>query len=273
MTASSSGNKNDALIALLMMMMSMQSNQDGDFSVIMQMMATMLGNMRDPEEVRNGFLMSSGGDPYTLDTIDREVFNKPIPTISDTGKVKLPLEWWRPATPVITNVPGQRSPAMYRAVIDQFSVETSERYRPGREGNTYCNIFVWDVTRAMGAELPFYTDPATGAPRYHPDTKGAKAMGAIAMDKWLAEHGGKYGWQEVDAQTAQMHANQGRPAVTTAGSIGHVQMVVPSKDGSFDPVRGVTIAQAGRTVSSYMHISGIYNAGRLNNNVRYWIHP
>jgi len=67
-------------------------------------------------------------------------------------------------------------------------------------------------------------------------------MGAIAMDKWLAEHGGKYGWQEVDARTAQMHANQGRPAVTTAGSIGHVQMVVPSRDGSFDPVRGVTIA-------------------------------
>jgi len=286
-TASSTGNSNDAMVALLMMMVMMQSNQGGDFSILMQVMAAMIGNLQKPNEVRHDFLMKSGGEPYTLDTIDQNVFNtdisaasnmgshgygKPIPALSETGEVDLPLQWWRPTTPVIVNTPGQRSPAMLRAVVDQFNVDKAERYRPGREGNTYCNIFVWDVTRAMGAELPFYTDPATGEPRYHPDTKGAKAMGAIAMDKWLQDHGEKYGWQEIDAQAAQMHANMGRPVVTTAGSIGHVQIVVPSKDGSFDPVRGVTIAQAGRQNSNYMYISGSYNAHRLNNHVRYWVH-
>jgi hypothetical protein len=272
MGAVDSGNSNDAMIALFMMMMMMQTNQDGDSSMMMQMMAAMIGSMQNKDEIRHDFLMTSGGDPYTLDTIDANVFNRPMPTLSETGEVVLPLEWWRPTIPVMTNHQGQRNPALYRAVIDQFNVETAERYRPGREGNTYCNIFVWDVTRAMGAELPFYTDPTTGEPRFHPDTQGARMMGAIAMDKWLEEHGAKYGWREVDAATAQMHANTGRPAVTSAGSIGHVQMVVPSQNGAFDPVRGVTIAQAGRTNSNYMHISGIYNAERLNNNIRYWIH-
>jgi len=273
MTASDSGSSNDAMIALVMMLMMMQSSEGGDFSVMMQFMATMLGNIINPDELRHEFMMNSGGDPFILDTMDRHIFAKPMPDMSDTGKVVLPLEWWRPAKPIITNTPGRRSPDALRAVVEQFNVESAERYRPGREGNTYCNIFVWDVTRAMGAELPFYTDRETGEPRYHPDTKGAKAMGAIAMDKWLQDHGERYGWQEIDAETAQRHANMGRPVVTTSGSIGHVQIVVPSKDGSFDPVRGVTIAQAGRQNSNYMYISGSYNAHRLNNHVRYWVHP
>jgi hypothetical protein len=124
----------------------------------------------------------------------------------------------------------------------------------------------------MGAEVPYYTDPSTGEPRFYPDTKGATAMLARAMCGWLETHGSKYGWREVDARTAQAHANLGRPAVTSAGSVGHVTMVVPSKDGSFDPVRGVAIAQAGRNNMNYGHIRSVYSSDALNNHVRYWIH-
>jgi hypothetical protein len=97
-------------------------------------------------------------------------------------------------------------------------------------------------------------------------------MGAIAMCEWLETHGPAHGWREVDAETAQMHANEGKPAVTSAGSLGHVQMVCPSRDGGFDPIRGVSIAQAGRIVTNYSHISSIYGANALRNSVRYWIH-
>jgi hypothetical protein len=96
-------------------------------------------------------------------------------------------------------------------------------------------------------------------------------MGAIAMDQWLSTYGLAYGWREVDAETAQMCANKGMPAVTTAGSLGHVQIICPSRDGKFDPIRGVTVAQAGRIVTNYTHISSIYGANSLNNSVRYWI--
>jgi len=112
----------------------------------------------------------------------------------------------------------------------------------------------------------------TGDPMFYPNVRGARYMGAIATCNWLAEHGERFGWREVDAETAQMHANRGGPAITSAGSIGHVQMVVPSTSGGFDPVRGATIAQAGRINSNYMHISGIYNANTLANRIRYWIH-
>jgi len=278
MTASSTGKGNDAMVALLMLMMMMQTGDGGgDMSMMMQMMAGMIDQTQDRNTIRNDFMFSSGGDPFTLDRIDERIFrnsvpNRPVPDVTGTVEAVLPLEWWRPAIPSITSTPAHRDPALYREVVNQFDVEKSERYRPGRNGNTYCNIFAWDVTRAMGAELPYYTDPRTGAPMYYPDIQGAKYMMAKDMDVWLERHGADYGWHQVSAEDAQMHANMGRPVVTSANHLSHMQVVVPSKDGTYDPVRGVTIAQAGSRNTNYMHISGIYGATSLKNNIRYWVH-
>ena len=272
LSAASSGQVDDAQIALLMLCMMMQSNQDGDFSMLMQMMGTMLTQIQGDKEKLRSNVMSAQYDPYVLDMIDKGVFSTGLPNTTGTDGTVAPVEQWKPTVPAIAGNTSFRNPDLYRAVINQFQVETTERYRPFRDGNTYCNIYVWDVTRAMGAEIPLYTDPETGAPRYYPDIKGAKSMGAIAMDQWLSEHGSKYGWFEVGAEAAQKHANLGKPAVTTAGSLGHVQIVCPSKDGEYDPIRGVAIAQAGRIVTSYTHISGIYGSNSLNSKVRYWIH-
>ena len=96
-------------------------------------------------------------------------------------------------------------------------------------------------------------------------------MTALAIDGWLKEYGPEYGWNEVDAETAQRYANEGKPAVTSGGSIDHVHVVCPSKNGEFDPILGVTIAQAGSRVTSYTHISSIYGANSLEK-VTYWVH-
>jgi len=282
MTASSTGNSNDAMVALLMLMMMMQTGDGGgDMSIMMQMMAGMIESMQEKDTIRDNFMFSSGGDPFALDSIDHRVFNRtvpgsshssPLPNVTGTVDAILPLEWWRPTIPSITSSPAHRDPALYREVVNQFDVERAERYRPGRNGNTYCNIFAWDVTRAMGAELPYYTDPSTGAPMYYPDIKGARYMMAKDMDVWLEKHGADYGWHQVSAEDAQMHANMGRPVVTSANHLSHMQVVVPSQDGKYDPVRGVTIAQAGSRNTNYMHISGIYGANTLKNNIRYWVH-
>jgi len=272
LNAASSGQMDDAQVALFMLMMMMQTSQEGEFSMLMQMMASMLMQIQSDQTSLRGNVMNSGFDPFILDSIDRHIFNWRTEDGWATGQVHLPLEHWRPTKHAIESSVGDRSPELYRAVIDQFAVETAERYRPFRDGNTYCNIFMWDVTRAMGAEIPHYTDPETGEARYYPDVRGARSMGAIATCAWLGKYGAEYGWREVDAETAQMHANEGKPAVTSAGSLGHVQVICPSRDGGYDPVRGVTIAQAGSTVTNYRHISGIYSANALANNVKYWIH-
>jgi len=271
LAAASTGEVTDAQIALMMLCVMMQGNEDGDFSMLMQMMASMLAQIdSDQKELRDD-VMSSGYSPYVLDTIDREVFHTRLPGTSRTGEVYLPLEIWKPAVPAIINAEGERDPAVYRAVLDQFNVEKAGRYKPFRNGYTYCNIYVWDATAAMGAEIPHYTDPLTGEPRYYPDIRGTNELGAIGIDTWLRKYGEAYGWRETDAETAQRYANEGKPAVTTAGEVGHVQMVCPSNDGGFDELRGVTVAQAGSKVTNYTHISGIYSAAGLKS-VRYFIH-
>lgn len=179
-------------------------------------------------------------------------------TASGTGVI--PAEPWKPAQPGITSNAYNRSANLYNAVIGQFSVETNERYQP--DGGTYCNIFVWDVTTAMGAEIPHYYDADTGKPMSYGD-KGASQMNANGMYKWLHEYGDQYGWYEVTPGEAQELANEGHPVVTALyrdGAHGHVQMVCPSRDGEYDAERGVTIAQAGRRLTSYRPITEIYNA-------------
>lgn len=271
LTAASSGEISDAQMALFMLCMMMQGDQSGDFSMYMQLMAAMLTKIQGDTDSMRTDVMRSDHDPYVLDQIDKGVFNTELPDGRWTGQVILPTEIWRPATPAITSDERSRNPELYRAVIDQFRVETAERYKPFREGYTYCNIFMWDVTSAMGAEIPHYTDPATGAPMVYPDTRGARQMGAIAIDEWLKTYGPDYGWRQVDAETAQRYANEGRPAVTAAGSLGHVQVICPSRDGGFDPVRGVTIAQAGRIVTNYTYLSSIYSTNGQQS-VSYFVH-
>jgi len=134
-----------------------------------------------------------------------------------------------------------------------------------KNGNddTYCNIFLWDVTRAMGAEIPHYVDPATKAPRAYPDVKGAKEMTANDIYDWLHSVGEQYGWYKVTAEEAQALANQGKPVVTAMkndSGHGHVQVVCPSQDGSYNPQKGVTIAQAGRNLYDYAYVTQVYNA-------------
>ena len=271
LSAASTGQVDDAQIALFMLCMMMQTNAEGDFGMMMQMMATMLTQIQGNTDQLRDNLLSSGYDPLVIDSLNRNVFGSRIPETTGTGRAILPEEGWLQATPAIVSTMNYRDPRLYQAVVSQFSVETSARYQP-RDGKTYCNIFMWDVTAAMGAEIPHYTDPETGEPRYRPNNEGAIAMNATRIDTWLQNHGRTYGWREVDAETAQRYANMGYPAVTTSGSNGHVQVVVPSRDGGYDPVRGVTIAQAGGNLTSYTYITNTYSAAMLRDNVRYWVH-
>lgn len=191
-------------------------------------------------------------------------------------KAKTPVAASKPVTPAIYSFAYNRSAALYNRVIAQFSVETNPRYAVNKKGrgDTYCNIFVWDVTSAMGAQIPHYINPKTGAPMQYPKLSGARELSANGIYNWLHKHGATYGWYPVSESEAQMLANQGQPVVATlkrSGKSGHVQMVCPSADGLYNPKRGVTIAQAGCRLTSYASIKSIYKKSSLSK-VVYFAH-
>lgn len=259
---------NNGLAAMLMAMMLSGSGSKSIGTMMMSMSrvfssmdgtgASMASVFQSASDIR------SSGNPYATGPIDANADNC------------IPYAAGLPVNPLITSGPMSRSPELYNRVIGQFEVETNGRYAVNKQGknDTYCNIFMWDVTRAMGAEIPHYVDPETNAPMYYPDNEGARHMNANRIYDWLHAHGEKYGWVEVTAEQAQMMANEGKPVVTAkrnnSGGHGHVQVVCPSRDGLYDPKRGVTVAQAGRTLTSYIPITRIYNASLPK--VKYFAH-
>lgn len=146
--------------------------------------------------------------------------------------------------PPLTNAPEQRDPAIYSQLINQFAVAFNPRYLPGN-GNTYCNIFVWDVSRAMGAEIPHWVDSSGNiAGPFMPHASEININGGV---NWMNEHGMvQFGWKSCTPQQAQDAANQGRIAVVMwknpTGGHGHTAVVKPGSVNSGGP----EIAQAGR---------------------------
>ena len=144
-----------------------------------------------------------------------------------------------PVDAPIQGDPNARSADVYSQVINQFDVENNPRYAQ-RDGNTYCNIFAWDVTRAMGTEIPHWVDNA-GNPM--PYGQGHE-LDANGVNQWLNSQGGNYGWQEVSPDQAQAMANQGFPVVASwdnVGDIGHIAVVRPGAING----NGPETAQAG----------------------------
>lgn len=186
----------------------------------------------------------------------------------------IPSQSWLEANPALTSHVGERNADTYRAVIDQFNVENNERYRVNKKGtgDTYCNIFAWDVTRAMGAEIPHYID-AAGAPASFGQAD-ARELSANGVNDWLNTYGATYGWKKVSPEEAQRYANMGMPAVTSwknSGGHGHLQVVSPSVDGTYNASKGVAIAQAGRQLKNYDYASCAYSSQTLAE-VEYFVH-
>ena len=145
----------------------------------------------------------------------------------------IPTLQYLPCRPTITNDEGARSAINLDGVIAQFSVETHARYRR-TPSLTWCNIFVWDVTSALGAEIPHWMWPDGRAARPADKAAGAVEMLANDMLGWLTGPvGRKAGWVECSRQQAQQAANAGCPVVgvwkAPAGQTGHVAIVRPGE--------------------------------------------
>ncbi|MFL5346408.1 MAG: peptidoglycan-binding protein [Hyalangium sp.] len=156
--------------------------------------------------------------------------------------------------PPVRGSPSSRNRATYDNVINQFGVGSNPRYTP-RDSNgdgsrdTFCNIFLWDVTRAMGAEIPHWVDS-----KGNPAAVGkGRELNANATVDWLHQNGPQQGWHKVSAAEAQKLANEGHPAVAVwknPSGIGHVAVVRPGEMTSAGPA----IAQAGASNFNNGHV-------------------
>jgi hypothetical protein len=163
--------------------------------------------------------------------------------------------------------PDARSSAAYDAVIGQFDVEKNPRYVPRKDDTasydtgiiTRCHSFVWDVTRAMGAEIPYWVDE-NGEPNELELTEHgwwelrepAYWMSANAINSWLNQKGLERGWHQVPAEKAQEFANLGYPTVATVHEpegFGHIGIVRPGKI-----LNGPALAQAGTSNVNNGHV-------------------
>jgi hypothetical protein len=172
---------------------------------------------------------------------------------------------WMPVDAPATSVAAARSRDALLAVVGQFEVVSAPRYQPGVPGDaaeTCCNIFTWDVTRALRAEVPHWVDDAG-----RPVAAGhGREMSANATVRWLETHGAAHGWREGTAAEAEFAAASGAPALAVwlnTDGHGHVAVVVPAREGA-----GVHIAQAGTSCFD----SGPLAQGFGDHPVRFFLH-
>jgi hypothetical protein len=158
----------------------------------------------------------------------------------------------KPAYPDFTNGTDYRNPTSYRRALEQFHLETNPRYTPrdvtgtGRI-DTFCNIFLWDGSRALGCEIPHFR-------LYYKVVEGKATLvgdefNANAVASWFAGKADEeIGWRDVTEEEAQARALGGFPTVViwnNIGGIGHVAWVIPPVGAPDSGVYSTRIAQAG----------------------------
>ena len=198
------------------------------------------------------------------------------------------------ATPIVlrlTNDSNQRDAYNYARVIDQLQVSTNWRYAVSEEGNTHCNIFAWDVTRAMGCEIPHWVNKNDPRASSAIDQDGgfivkkedAEELVVNATVDWLNKHGKEHGWKQISTpepqNLAQNFANQGHPTIAiwenTRSTHGHIAVVRPGSIGWLDKngqVGGDAEAQAGGLVKNAIHLVEGFNMKDSNKSIQYWYH-
>ena len=138
-------------------------------------------------------------------------------------------------------------------IIEALDVEKAARY--ARKGNTtYCNIFVWDVSKAAGVEVPHWYEAKSGLPT---EVGHGLEMHANRMVEWLGKH-----WKAVTKEEAHAAAEAGSLVIVgwrNPEGIGHVAVMQPEG----------TIAQAG--ASNF--VGRPVAAGFGNRPVKYFVSP
>lgn len=150
--------------------------------------------------------------------------------------------------PIVTSGSLFRAPRHLEAVIEQFGVESHPRYQRTPAGITKCSTLVWDVSRAMGCEMPKdYGAAETVFDLNHANPRTVIVKHERTMNEliaWLhSTAAASLGFRFVDELKARGAANQGKFVVALwrnpkPEDPGHGAILRPSE-------RDTLIAQAG----------------------------
>lgn len=171
----------------------------------------------------------------------------------------IPAEQWKPVVPDLRGSATSRSAALTNRVVAQFDVMNHPRYQSfvdpvTKRLKTFCATFCWDVSLAMGVEIPHWVP--------NPDQKMLVAVprveiNANARNLWLKTEGPGRGWLPADEDAARDHAAGGYPAIASwwnQGGPGHEMWLMPPRTGATRATYG---AQAGAHNFAY----GLLTAG------------
>ncbi len=161
---------------------------------------------------------------------------------------------WKATDAPCQNREGDRSPDAYQLVIDQFAVGHNERYVEDGPGKPRAHIFVWDVTRAMNAEVPHFAGP--------------KELSLGQTCDWVRHEGPMRGWLRTEAAAALEAANAGYPvlALPKDSRVKLVAVVRPGRPGTDGKPRLAAAAVARGTDLGTFEALGVFA-------VEYYAHP
>lgn len=131
----------------------------------------------------------------------------------------------------VKNREGRRAPEVYRRVINQFAVGHNPRYRPDAPDRPRAHIFVWDVTRAMQAEVPHFW--------------GIKELNLAQTCDWLRFEGPLRGWLPTDRLGAVNAAGKGMPVLAMPREI-RLKLIAVVRPGELDKDGRPKVAAAAR---------------------------
>jgi hypothetical protein len=137
-------------------------------------------------------------------------FDGKTPHPSLTGR-----DLWKAVQAPAQSGEGARSGTLYRQVLFQFAVAHNPRYAPDAPERPRGHIFVWDVSRAMGCEIPHFV--------------GAKELSLGQTVDWLRHEGPMRGWIRIDASETFDQAEAGLMVVALPREVRlkHMAVVYP----------------------------------------------
>lgn len=162
--------------------------------------ANFIGTATDP-----GTMKAQGEEEVWIDPDYNPDGSSPLPEC-------LGRETWRALKAPFTSKEGKRTRESYEQAFKQFAIGFNDRYDEDGPGKPRGHIYVWDVSKAMGCEIPHFA--------------GARELSLVQTIDWLRHEGPMRGWLKISETEAANHANRGELVVVIPRDLKVRQMAI-----------------------------------------------
>ncbi|MBL8924026.1 MAG: hypothetical protein JNJ54_34535 [Myxococcaceae bacterium] len=184
---------------------------------------------------RRASYIATPTDPGTMKAAEEEAWIDP--DYNPDGSSPLPeclgRETWRALKAPFTSKEGKRTKESYEQAYKQFAIGFNDRYDEDAPGKPRGHIYVWDVSKAMGCEIPHFS--------------GARELTLVQTLDWLRHEGPLRGWLKIAETEAANYANKGMLVVVIPRDLKTRQMAIVAPH---DAKGGLLVTGAGLVVGA-----------------------